>query len=219
MSGPASQPFPVVRHLSRLVTPALLRLPVTANQVTALSLAAGIAACWHAAQGTHLGAVTAGVWMVVCYVLDNCDGEVARAKNQCSTFGMHFDTFVDWLVHAGFFAGLGWGVAAASGKNIWFHLGLVAAAGATVNYGIGLFFELRGRASAAGPPAPEYRQPQGARDWVLYAFRELTRADFCFIVLGLGAFDALWLLVPFGAVGAQVYWITQFIRGARDFHV
>ena len=32
------------------------------------------------------------------YVLDNCDGEIARLKDQCSTFGMWFDTLVDWIV-------------------------------------------------------------------------------------------------------------------------
>jgi len=27
------------------------------------------------------------------------------------------------------------------------------------------------------------------------------------------------VLLPAGAVGAQVYWITQLVKGARDFHV
>ncbi len=35
--------FPVVRHLSTVVTPALLAMPITANQITTASLLAGLA--------------------------------------------------------------------------------------------------------------------------------------------------------------------------------
>ncbi|MBI1986669.1 MAG: CDP-alcohol phosphatidyltransferase family protein [Rhodospirillales bacterium] len=223
MAASAIPLFPVVRHLSKYVTPMLVALPVTANQVTTASLLAGLAACWSAAQGTHGWAVVSGVLMVVCYVLDNCDGEVARQKNQCSTFGMHYDTFVDWAVHAAFFVTLGIGAERLFSSKIWFYMGLIAAAGATVNYVLGLVFDARERQTAAAMPAAaaskEYRQPDGWTDYAVYVFRELTRADFCFIVLILAAFDLLWILVPAGAVGSQVYWITQFVRGARDFHV
>lgn len=220
MIEPALPPFPLVRSLSKYVTPTLIRLPITANQVTTGSLLAGLAAAWCVAQGTQAGALAAGALLVVCYVLDNSDGEVARAKNQCSTFGMYYDSFVDWAVHTGFFAALGIGVARGFGNDLWLHLGLIAAAGGTVNYGVGLYLEFRQKAKvAAGAPPPEYRNPEGTRDWALYVFRELTRADFCFIVLVLAAFDLTLLLLPFGAIGSQVYWITQCVRGAREFHV
>ena len=47
----------------------------------------------------------------------------------------------------------------------------------------------------------------------------LSRADFCFIVLALATIDAVWVLWPAGAVGAQMYWATQFLRGANEYHV
>ena len=55
--------------------------------------------------------------------------------------------------------------------------------------------------------------------WVIYFLRELSRADFCFLVLFLALFGGLWVLLPAGAIGAQIYWMTQFVRGARQFHV
>lgn len=223
MAATANPLFPVVRHLSKYVTPILVALPVTANQVTTASLLAGLAACWSVAQGTHGWAVVSGVLMVICYVLDNCDGEVARQKNQCSTFGMHYDTFVDWVVHAAFFVALGIGAERLFSSKIWLYMGLIAAAGATVNYVLGLVFDARERQAVAAMPAAatgkEHRHPEGWTDYAVYIFRELTRADFCFVVLVLAAFDLLWILVPTGAIGSQVYWITQFVRGARDFHV
>jgi hypothetical protein len=54
---------------------------------------------------------------------------------------------------------------------------------------------------------------------VVFAFRELTRADFCFIVLALVLFDVVWVLLPAAAVGAQVYWLTRFSGGAGDYRV
>ena len=57
------------------------------------------------------------------------------------------------------------------------------------------------------------------REGAGFAFRKLTRADFCFIVLALALFDVVWVLLPAGAVGAQVYWLARFQRGAGDYHV
>ncbi len=226
MSANNDSVFPLIRYLSRPMTGVLARLPVSANQITAASLAVGLGAAWAAAQATHAWAVGAGVLMIAAYVLDNCDGEIARLKNQCSAFGMHFDTFVDWLVHSAFFWALGHGTAGATGQPFWNWLGLAAAIGGTVNYGISLVLSARDRAASLADRAPDGggaamdpQRPHNAWEWVLFALRELTRADFCFIVLALGAFDVLWVLLPAGAVGAQAYWMAAFIKRAREFHV
>lgn len=215
-------PFPLIRHLSRATTPLLLALPVTANQVTAASLLAGLGSAWMAAEGTARGNVWAGLLMVLCYVLDNCDGEVARGKNQCSEFGRIFDTVVDWIVHSAFFAGLGYGVAAARGESWWLWAGLAGAAGGTINYFLGLWLDARDQATVQareGGLGEDARAPHSLAEWVLFALRELTRADFCFIILALAVAGPLWVLVPLGAVGAQAYWAAQFIGAARRFHV
>lgn len=213
MSAPNGSIFPLIRHFSPPVTRVLMRLPVSANQVTAASLVLGLGAAWAAAGATHGWAIVSGLLMVGAYVLDNCDGEIARLKNQCSRFGMHFDSFVDWIVHTAFFWGLGVGMAAATGEAFWNWLGVAAAAGGTLNYGLGYVL-------GAGPTTTESaRPPVTLGEWVLFAFRELTRADFCFIVLALGLVDALWVLLPAGAIGAQVYWMTALVKRAREFHV
>jgi phosphatidylglycerophosphate synthase len=223
--GASNTVFPLVRHLSVRLTPLLARSPFSANQITSASLVAGLAACWFVLQGTWSGNVAGGLLLVVCYVMDNCDGEIARIKNQSSEFGMHFDTFVDWIVHSAFFAALGHGVGTASGEAVWVWLGWAAAAGGTLNYLISLYMDARDRRRAGADydvtgltAAVEARLPETWREWVIYGFRELSRADFCFIALALALFDVTWVLVPLGAVGAQVYWLAQFVRGAREFH-
>lgn len=217
-----TMPLPLIRHLSRPLTPVLARLPITANQVTAASLALGLAAAWAVARGTPGGAIVAGALLVACYVLDNCDGEIARLKGQCSAFGAHFDSLVDWAVHTAFFIGLGLGVEVATNDDIWTWLGLAAGAGGTINYILTLWFAARDSFGGDADPAVGEQGasgPQNVPEWILFAFRELSRADFCFIVLALALADLLWVLLPMGAIGAQVYWLTQAIRRTREFHV
>lgn len=217
MSARTRPPFPLIRHVSARVTPLLLRLPLTPNQITALALALGLAAAWMMAQGGWAMGVSGGVLLVLCYVFDNCDGEVARRRNQCTTFGMHFDSFVDWVVHASFFAALGIGTAMARGNEVWVWLGWIATAGCTINYAIAVRGMLKGEGGSNGEMGE--RRPRGWRERLVFAFRELARADFCFVALALSLFDAQWVLLPAAAVGAQAYWLTRFAAGAREFHV
>ena len=125
--------FPLIRHLSVHVTPVLARLPVHASQITAVSLLAGLASGWCMMQGERTWGIIGGVLLVISYVLDNCDGEIARLKNQSSRFGMHFDNFVDTAVHTFFFAALGVGIKKTTGQDAWLWLGSIAAAGSAIN--------------------------------------------------------------------------------------
>jgi len=197
----------------------LIRMPFSANMVTSASLLSGLAACWYLAQGSYADTLIGAALFLVCYILDNCDGEVARAKNQSSTFGHHYDTFVDWLVHSAFFACLGWGTMRQSGADYWLWLGLFGALGGTINYFIGLYIDFRRGGGNSDGHADTDTPPQTVVQWLAYALRELSRADFWCIVLVLALFDVTWILLPTAAVGAHVYWMAMFIEGARGRHV
>ncbi len=215
--------FPLVRHLSVRVTPLLSSSPLRANHVTALSLLSGLGAAFIFALSGEPNSIIGSALLICSYILDNCDGEIARIKGQSSEFGRRFDDFVDWAVHTAFFAGLGFGVSAVSHERLWLWLGGIAAAGGTINYVIGMIAAERDRGRepvAADPPASvPSRRPENWRQWVLFAFRELSRADFCFIVLALALADLSWVLLPLGAIGAQVYWLARLVPAAKDYHV
>ena len=218
-TAPPDSLFPLIRHLSWRITPPVARLPVTPNQITTASLAVGMACNWCVMRGAYGLAVAGGGLLVLCYLLDNSDGEIARLKGLQSTFGMHFDTFVDWLVHATFFPALGWGEAAHSGNDMWLWLGAAAGAGATINYLVVLYLDRRDGVPESASAAPRTTTDDALAGKLLFALRELSRADFCFIVLALAIVDGLWLLLPFAAAGAQVYWMTAGVQQARDAHV
>jgi len=217
------QLLPLTRHLSYRLTPLILRLPLTPNQVTLLSLLAGLlgAACFL--PGTWAWGVTGGLMLIACYTLDNCDGEVARIKNMSSDWGARFDDLADWLVDSAFFAALGFGTWGATGQWPWLACGLAAAAGATIDYGVDLVYHARIRKEPAAPTresaAKSERRPENIGDWLIYIFHKLSRADFCVIVFGLALFDIAWVLLPLAAIGAQAYWITDLFRRARGWHV
>lgn len=216
-----SQPLPLVRHLSYRASRVLVRTPLTPNQITWTALALGLAASVALLRGDRGGDLAAAVLLVLCYVLDNCDGEIARAKSLSSTFGAQLDTAVDAVVHAVFFIALGHAEWRTTGHVTWAVLGWAAAGGATVNYVIGLVHDARARrapATAVPPPVPD-PAPRGWRELAVFALRELSRADFCFIVVVLAALDLLHLLLPAAALGAQAYWLSGLWSRARDFHV
>ena len=101
--------FPLVRHLSYHTTPYLARAYVTPNLVTTMSLVLGLVAAWSFSFGNAEGDFTGALLLLGCYVLDNCDGELARLTDSSTSFGQLLDTTVDWLVHAALFIGLGIG--------------------------------------------------------------------------------------------------------------
>jgi len=216
--------FPLIRHISLPVSRFLCRLPVTPNQVTTLSLLCSLGAAWCFARPGDEGPAVGAVLFFAFYLLDNCDGEIARAKGLTSRFGHYYDTFVDWVGHAALFVGLGLGVAAERGSAWWLWFGVAAAFGATINYALGLAEALQaapGAAPAAGEQAPPPPRPDRTRPLEAFGFflRELTRADFCFIVVALVLVDQTAFLLPAAAIGAQAYWLASFIEGIRGHHV
>ena len=216
------QLFPLVRHLSYRLTPILLKTPATPNQITTISLLLGLACAACFTQGGWITGIVGGLLLVASYTFDNCDGEVARIKNMSSEFGAKLDDMSDWMVDVSFFVALSYGTAQVNGQQFWLWLGLAAAAGAFIDYIVDLLYEAKKSkdpdAISREEQASEPKQPEDALDWIIYIFHKLSRADFCIIVLGLALFNITWLLLPFAAIGAQAYWITDLFERARGYH-
>ncbi len=212
--------FPLVRHLSVPLSRLLVRSPVTPNQITAVSLIAAMGGAWCFTYPDQRAQIAGALLFLAFYILDNCDGEVARAKQLSTRFGLYFDTLVDWVGHAALFVGLGIGAAAHWNQRWWFWLGVAGAAGGTINYFLGLYMDLSAGGARDTAATPTVRaEPERWIDRLGYVLRELARADFCFILLALALMGWSWALVPAGAIGAQVYWCAAFIKGVREHHV
>ncbi len=217
-----NQLFPLVRHLSCRLTPVLLKTSATPNQITSISLVLGLLGALCFLTANYLMGIIGGLLLTASYTFDNCDGEIARIKNLSSSFGAKYDDVVDWVVDASFFAALGYGASIMFNQAFWFWFGLAAAAGAFIDYLVDLYLHAKEEKKDDGrtreQQASEPKKPQDKLDWVIYIFHKLSRADFCIIVLILALFNITWILLPFAAVGAQVYWITDLFERARGYH-
>ena len=228
-AAPPQRLLPLVRQLSRWLTPILLDLPITPNHITVASTVAGLAACWCLYQ-RHAGAAIVGCLLfMVCQVLDNCDGEVARLKGLESRLGGFLDDTGDWLVHSALFVALGASAKAVDGRALWLWLGIASAAGVSCEYVLGLarswsesavvFVPELAAADTTGSVGPS--DLSGEVRWMdraVYVLRVLIDADFCFLLPIFVLSGTVWLLVAAGAIGNQVYWMTSFYERARHFH-
>jgi len=87
------------RRLSIQITKMLINTNITPNQVTFLSTALDLLAAFLFLFGEyHLNIL--GALLLNCGIIVDCvDGELARSKDMCTTFGYWFDHYSDWIGH------------------------------------------------------------------------------------------------------------------------
>lgn len=90
----------VLRRVSLQLTAHLVRTPVTANQLTGLMILVGLGAAAVAALPGVASAFVAWLLVLAYFVLDLCDGEVARWRRQTSVTGVYLDRVGHYVVEA-----------------------------------------------------------------------------------------------------------------------
>ncbi|GGQ19330.1 hypothetical protein GCM10010249_42510 [Streptomyces roseolilacinus] len=105
---------PYSRYLARWCA----RRGLTPNQVTTASLVTALIAAGCAATGTRGGFVAAGLLLLLSFVLDCTDGQLARYSLQYSTLGAWLDATFDRAKEYAYYAGLALG-AARGGDDVW----------------------------------------------------------------------------------------------------
>jgi len=119
------------RRVSIYLTWLLAQTPLSANEVTLLSmlLMVGGATCLglKSAWGPPAGVLL----MVVGYVLDCCDGEIARLRGQTSLRGVYLDTMAHAVTIPAMFIAAGIGLTFRNGTNLTTIIGAIAAIAST----------------------------------------------------------------------------------------
>ncbi|WP_405690769.1 DUF5941 domain-containing protein [Streptomyces sp. NBC_01185] len=103
---------------SRYIARWCARRGLTPNQVTTASLITALIAAGCAATGTRGGYVAAGILLLLSFVLDCTDGQLARYSLQYSTMGAWLDATFDRAKEYAYYAGLALG-AARGGDDVW----------------------------------------------------------------------------------------------------
>jgi phosphatidylglycerophosphate synthase len=105
---------PYSRYLARWCA----RRGLTPNQVTTASLITALIAAGCAATGTRGGYVAAGILLLLSFVLDCTDGQLARYSLQYSTMGAWLDATFDRAKEYAYYVGLALG-AIRGGDDVW----------------------------------------------------------------------------------------------------
>ncbi len=106
------------RPLAFVLVKGIYRFPVTPNQVTMLSLIAGLVAGWFLSVGTGTALLMAALWYAGANILDCSDGQLARLQNSGTPLGRVVDGVADYVSSIAIFVGIGIGLAR-SGSGQW----------------------------------------------------------------------------------------------------
>lgn len=113
----------LLRRWSLHVTRLLIKTPVTANQLTGVMIVVGLLAAVPAAAPGLGWMVVALIAVLVYFMLDLCDGEVARWRRSTSITGVYLDRVGHYFVEAAMLAAYGYR-AAGQAWNGWATLGV-----------------------------------------------------------------------------------------------
>ena len=207
------------RRISLPISIALIRTPLTANQLSVSLVAIGFYAGWLFSLGTYWTSVTAAFLSLAASILDGCDGEIARLKYQESALGCWIETIGDYSYYIAIFLGLTIGAVRSTDFPIFYWIGGVALAGTLVSFALLIY--LRGRITAGRPERlnliarQRYTQDATASWWSRLMWRLQVVATRCLMpygIMALALVNLLPLVVVLAAIGGNVFWIATVQR-------
>ncbi len=189
----------VNRTLSAPLTRFAVRRPITPNQVTVISLLAGLLGAWLLAREGAAATLCGLLLFQLSVVLDHVDGEIARLKFQFSRLGKWLDNFSDHAVDLAVIACVAWRAASSGAAGSVAALGAAAAVGVTGSFLVVFWWSLGGR---------RHGQSEKARRSAEALTSMANRDGFCLALWAtLLAGRPVWFLWTL-AIGSNVYWLA-----------
>lgn len=196
--------FSFNRALAVRLSGVLLKTPLTPNHVTTLSLVFGLASAASMAQGTREGLLLGALFLQIAFILDNCDGEIARRKNLRSKFGMWYDFIVDFLVDCALWAGLCMGALAQGMTPLVVPVAFAAAIGSAMLFWVVVSRRLGG---GSGKELSLIKNPFLSALHVLGHDGDPSLLVWIFALIGYPG----WLLLA-GCLYVNILWIYTALR-------
>jgi phosphatidylglycerophosphate synthase len=190
------------RPVGRLWSKLLIHTPVTANQVSVVSILLGVWSGWWFARGDTASAVTGALLLQLSAILDCTDGDIARVLFKESPLGKWLDLVGDQFVHLAVFAGIPLGLYRQGLEAPWLVLGASAVVGVLVSFGVVLRGWLK----------PRLRSNHRLQRLI----DATTNRDFSVLVLALALGDALEWFVWAAALGVHVFWVSALALQLRS---
>ncbi len=122
------------RRISIPISRQLIRLPISANMVSLITLGVGIASAAFFALGGYWNTLLGAFLCLFASILDGCDGEVARLKLLESDFGCWLETVCDYVFYLFLLVGMTIGQWRSSGSKAYLLWGAFLLVGALVSF-------------------------------------------------------------------------------------
>lgn len=205
------------RKMSLPVSVALIRTPLTANQLSVILIAVGFYSAWLFSLGYYWTGVGGAFLSLAASVLDGSDGEIARLKYQESAIGCWIETFGDYSYYLAIFMGLTLGAVRQTGWRGFYWIGTVALTATVVTFLLLIY--LRGRITAGQPE--RLHAIAGARFrasgslWSRAIWRVMfvaTRAAMPYGIMVFALLNILPGIVVLAAIGANIYWVSLVVK-------
>ncbi len=205
------------RRMSLPISVALMRTPMTANQVSMAVLFIGLYSAWLFSRGSYATGVAAAALSLAASILDGCDGEIARLKHQESAFGCWLETVTDYTYYFAIFGGMTIGMVRYTGWHGFYWIGTLALAGMVTAFMLLLYLRHRVTGDAPERFARTIKgkfKEDGATwtRWLAKLSNVATRAQMPYGILALALVNALPLLLVLCLIGANAYWIGLALR-------
>ncbi len=110
------------RIVSFVIVKILYYFPITPNQISVTAMVFGVISGYFFSTASASNYLIAGIFYLLYYIMDNCDGQLARLKKNGTRLGRIIDGISDYVTHLAVFIGLGIGLSAQSGNALssWF---------------------------------------------------------------------------------------------------
>jgi phosphatidylglycerophosphate synthase len=205
------------RRMSLPISVALIRTPLTANQLSVSLVAIGFYSAWLFSIGHYWTGVLGAFLSLAASVLDGCDGEIARLKYQESALGCWIETAGDYSYYIAIFAGLTLGAVRQTGAEMFYWLGAVALGGTLLTFALLIY--LRSRITAGQPEKlhavakARFRADSSLWSRVIWRISfTATRSAMPYGIMAFAVFDALPGIVVLAAIGANIYWVSLVLK-------
>lgn len=205
------------RRISLPISVALMRTPLTANQLSIVLVAVGFYAAWLFSIGRYWPGVLAAFLSLAASILDGCDGEIARLKYQESALGCWIETVGDYSYYVAIFVGLTVGAVRQTGADVFYWIGAAALGGTLLTFAFLIY--LRARITNGNPT----RLHAVARDrfmaeptrWSRLIWRVsfvCTRAAMPYGIMLFALVDLLPAVIVIAAVASNIYWVVVILK-------
>jgi len=205
------------RRMSLPISIALIRTPLTANQLSVALVAVGFYSAWLFSLGHYWPGVLAAFLSLAASVLDGCDGEIARLKYQESALGCWIETFGDYSYYIAIFVGMTVGAVRFTGWPFLYWFGAAALAGTLVAFALLIY--LRTRITAGRPERlhsiAKQRFKADPTWWSRIIWRisfVATRSAMPYGIMALSLVGLTPLVVILAAIGSNTYWISLVLK-------